>query len=145
LADKKKDIYDDDLVALMETESDRTPAFTMAYLHTSSGTETISTATVVLKRPDGTTVQDASCGDGPVDAIYRVIDRVTGVTPKLVGYSLAAVTEGADAQGEVHIRIESDGMTVRGKGASTDVVEASARAYLDAVNRLLAWRDKKEK
>ncbi len=144
LADKKKEIFDEDLIAIAETESEseRPPAYAMTYLHTSSGTETIPTATVVLEQADGTKVQDAACGDGPVDAIYRVIDRLTGVRPKLTGYALAAVTEGADAQGEVNIRIEQDGLTVRGKGASTDVVEASARAYLDAVNRLLARREK---
>ena len=100
-----------------------------------------STATVRLKhsaKKDGEVHQDASIGDGPVDAALKAMDRITKTRGKLMDYQLRAVSEGKDALGEVTVKVDfGDGELVTGKGASTDVIEASARAYLSAVNRFL--------
>ncbi|MFM2130603.1 MAG: hypothetical protein RL477_2149, partial [Pseudomonadota bacterium] len=95
------------------------------------------TATVRLVGPDGTAHQDAAIGSGPVDAIYRAINRVMGVQNQLTEFSVKSVTEGIDAQGEVTIRIEADGGAYTGRAADTDILVASARAYLHALNRYL--------
>jgi len=107
------------------------------YIHTSSGSETVPTATVRLVK-NGETALDSATGDGPVDATYRTIERITNVSAKLLDYDLRAVTGGKDALGEVSVRLESGGATVIGRGSSTDIIEASAKAYLNAVNKLLA-------
>jgi 2-isopropylmalate synthase len=120
--------------------------WSLAYLHVTSGNQTVPTATVRLTKADGrkgesTTAQDAGIGDGPVDAALKAIDRLTGTTGKLMDYSLRAVSQGMDALGEVTAKVDfGDGELVTGKGASTDVIEASARAYLNAVNRHLGQR-----
>ena len=81
--------------------------------------------------------QEAACGDGPVDAVYKAIDKITKIEVKLLDYKLAAVSGGKDAQGEVTVQLEAKtGATVRGKGASTDIIEASAKAYVDGLNKL---------
>jgi len=138
LADKKKEIFDDDLIAILE---DALPAaqeiYKLEYVHITSGTATVPTATIRLSK-QGKILQDAASGDGPVDACYKTIDRLTGLTPELVDYSLHAVTKGKDAQGEVAIRLRHRGVEVAGRGTSTDVIEASAKAYVNAINKLLA-------
>jgi len=109
----------------------------------SSGSHTVPTATVRLKKADGKgsapeVLQDAGIGDGPVDATLKAIDRLTKTRGKLKEYSLRATSAGKDALGEVTAKVDfGDGELVTGKGASTDVIEASARAYLNAVNRFL--------
>ena len=136
LADKKKEIYDEDLEAIVEDEISTVPEiFKLVYVHTTSGTRTVPTATVKLK-VGGKIIQDAACGDGPVDAAYKTIDRITGMGAKLVDYSLRAVTSGKDALGEVTVRIKKGNKTVTGRGTSTDVIEASAKAYINAVNKM---------
>jgi 2-isopropylmalate synthase len=90
-----------------------------------------------LKKGDAV-VQEAACGDGPVDAAYKAMDKIAGIAPKLLDYSLRSVSAGQDAQGEVSVRAEHKGMVVSGKGTSTDIVEASAKAYLTALNKLAA-------
>jgi 2-isopropylmalate synthase len=106
------------------------------YLQVSSGTGIVPTATVRVSR-NGAIVQEAACGDGPVDAVYKAIDKISGLNVKLLDYKLAAVSGGKDAQGEVSVQLEyAEGLTVRGKGASTDIIEASAKAYLAALNRV---------
>lgn len=80
---------------------------------------------------------DAALGTGPVDAIYKAINRLVGVPNKLIEFSVNSVTEGIDAMGEVTIRIESDGMVYTGRGADTDIIVASAKAYINALNRLI--------
>ena len=97
---------------------------------------TIPTATVTLRDSNGETVQDASVGDGPVDAIYSAIQRLTGIKVNLTDYRIRAVTKGKEAQGEVQIELEHSGRKIRGRGLSTDILEASALAYLAAINRL---------
>ena len=138
LADKKKAIYDDDLVAIARDEMEESGGlYVIDYLHVSTGTKTVPTATVRLKKGDEI-IQDAACGDGPVDAALKTIDRIVRVKGKLVDYSIQAVTIGKDAQGEVSLRVAfGKDDIVSGKAASTDIVQASAAAYLNCVNRFL--------
>ncbi|MFO1093661.1 MAG: 2-isopropylmalate synthase [Planctomycetaceae bacterium] len=139
LADKKKDIYDADILALIETRSFQVPErWKLNSFHVFGGTGTIPTATLVLINDDGSKVQDASTGDGPVDAVFKCLERITGVKAKLDNYSVRSVSSGQDAQGEVSVEIEAGGLTYHGKGVSTDIIEASARAYLQALNKAAA-------
>jgi 2-isopropylmalate synthase len=142
VGDKKKFVYDDDLAALVEGQITEVPeTWSLDYLNVTSGNQTVPTATVRLKRPvgnNGEVLQDAGIGDGPVDAALKAIDRLTQTRGKLMDYSLRAVSQGKDALGEVTVKVDfGTGEQVTGKGASTDVIEASARAYLNAVNRFL--------
>jgi 2-isopropylmalate synthase len=142
VGDKKKFVYDDDLAALVEGQITEVPeTWSLDYLSVTSGNQTVPTATVRLKRPvgnNGEVLQDAGIGDGPVDAALKAIDRLTQTRGKLMDYSLRAVSQGKDALGEVTVKVDfGTGEQVTGKGASTDVIEASARAYLNAVNRHL--------
>jgi 2-isopropylmalate synthase len=140
LADKKKAIYDDDLIAIARDEMEESGGmYVLDYLHVTTGTKTVPTATVRLKKGKET-IQDAACGDGPVDAALKTIDRIAGVRGKLVDYSIQAVTVGKDAQGEVSLRVKFGSDIVSGKAASTDIVQASASAYLGCVNRHLMTR-----
>ncbi|OQW96747.1 MAG: 2-isopropylmalate synthase [Verrucomicrobia bacterium A1] len=140
LADKKKVIYDDDLVAIMRDETAHGPeVYALDYLHVSTGTTTVPTATVRLKKQNKV-FQDSACGDGPVDATLKTIDRITGTPGELMDYSLQAVTRGEDAVGEVSMRVAFGRDFVSAKAASTDIVEASAKAYLNAVNSQLFAR-----
>jgi len=142
IGDKKKFVYDDDLTALVEGQITEVPeTWSLDYLSVSSGNQTVPTATVRLKRPGAKADahQDASIGDGPVDAALKAMDRITRARGKLMDYQLRAVSEGKDALGEVTVKVDfGGGELVTGKGASTDVIEASARAYLNAVNRHLS-------
>lgn len=137
LADKKKNIYDDDIMAIARDQMDEIPnAYALEYLHVSAGTGTVPTATVRLKKGKDSK-QDAGCGDGPVDAALKTIDRITGTQGRLLEYSLQAITVGMDAMGEVTVRVAFGDDVVSAKAASTDIIEASAKAYLSCVNRLL--------
>ena len=146
LADKKKDVYDADIEALIDQQlGSPAEVWTLEALQTTAGTSAMPTATVTLAK-QGESRTDAATGDGPVDAIYEAIGRITGVRLGLREYSLRALTSGKDAQGEVTIEVEHDGRKFRSRGISTDIVEASARAYLAAVNRVLtAVNNGKEK
>ncbi len=139
LADRKKNVYDEDIEALIDSElSAKSSADTwrLVQLQVTSGTSTVPTATITLEDASGTKMTDASIGDGPIDAIYSAIQRITGVRGELVDYQIRAVTGGKDAQGEVHVELRHHDVTVKGRGVSTDVIEASAKAYLAAINRL---------
>ncbi len=137
LADKKKEVYDEDLIAIVKDEMAQVPeTYVLDYLHFVSGTGIVPSATVRIKREEQV-FQDSGWGDGPVDAVYNAIDTVTGLKGTLLDYSLRAVTGGRDAIGEVTVKVDFDGTVVVGKGSSTDVIEASARAYLNAINRLV--------
>ena len=137
LADKKKEVYDEDLLAIVKEELTQFPeTYVLDYLHFVSGTGLIPSATVRVRREEQTS-QDSGTGDGPVEAVYNAIDAVTGIKGRLMDYSLRAVTQGQDAMGEVVVKVDFDGTVVVGKGSSTDVIEASARAYLNAMNRLV--------
>jgi 2-isopropylmalate synthase len=136
LADKKKEVTDTDLEALVRDEAqDFQDRFELDYLHVSTGNSTIPTATIRLKK-DGGLVQEASCGDGPIDAIYNAIDRITLLKVKLDEYSIKAVTSGGDALGEVVVKIRENGNAYVGRGLSTDIIEASTLAYIHALNKL---------
>lgn len=144
LADKKKAIYDDDLVAIARDEMEETGGlYLLDYLHVITGNKSVPTATLRLKKGNEI-IQDAACGDGPVDAVLKTIDRITGVKGKLVDYSIQAVTIGKDAQGEASLRVAFGTDMVSGKAASTDIVQASASAYLSCVNRYLMTRTTKK-
>ncbi len=137
LADKKKEIFDDDLISIVKDEIAQMPeTYTLDYLHIISGTSVIPSATVRLKK-ESEVFQDSGVGDGPVDAVLNAIDAITGLKGRLQDYQLRAVTSGKDALGEVSVKVDFDGTVVPGKGSSTDVIEASARAYLNALNRLV--------
>ncbi|MBM3845140.1 MAG: 2-isopropylmalate synthase [Verrucomicrobia bacterium] len=140
IGDKKKFVYDDDLRTLVEGQITEVPeTWSLEYLNVTSGNQTVPTATVKLKRAGSDQAMiDAGTGDGPVDAALKAIDRLTATRGILIDYSLRAVSQGKDALGEVTIKADfGSGELVTGKGASTDVIEASARAYLNAVNRHL--------
>ncbi|MDX2038236.1 MAG: 2-isopropylmalate synthase [Isosphaeraceae bacterium] len=147
LADKKKEVYDEDLVVLIERFiQDVTPHWQLVSLHTVAGTDVLPTATIQIRRPDGQVVQDAAIGDGPVDAIFKAVERVTGVTANLREFAVRGVTAGKDAQGEVslELEVESDDRTFRGRAASTDIIEASAQAYLNAVNAMASRNERRQ-
>ena len=135
LCDKKKVIYDDDLITIMQDEQQTgVQVYTLDYLQVSTGMGTLPTATIRLKKEDQV-YEDAAIGDGPVDASCKVIDRITGITGELEDYSLQAVTAGEDALGEVSMRVRYGDVVISAKGSSTDIVEASAKAYLNCLNR----------
>ncbi len=135
LADRKKEVYDEDLMAIVTDDATQGEAlYQLDYLHVISETGVVPSATVRLKR-EGQTLQESGTGDGPIDAVLAAIDAITGLKGRLQDYSLRSATSGKDAIGEVSMKVDFDGTVVSGKGASTDVIEASARAYLSAVNR----------
>jgi 2-isopropylmalate synthase len=138
LADRKKEVFDEDLKAIVQDEVQEIPeTWELVSFHTSSGIGTIPTATVRMRKPDGKLLTDAACGDGPVDAIYNTIERVTGISARLTDYEIHAVTGGKDAQGEVSLALDIQGRTVRGRGVSTDILEGSAKAFVNAINLYL--------
>jgi 2-isopropylmalate synthase len=146
LADKKKEVFDDDLTVLIEKliHADAPALWKLENLHVTTGMNLLPTATVAIRRPDGHLVQDAAIGDGPVDAIFKAVERVTGVRANLKEFVVRSVTGGKDAQGEVKLElsVESDDRSFSGRAASTDIIEASAQAYLNAVNAIATRRDR---
>jgi len=143
LADKKKEVFDEELQALVEDEISAIPeVFALDYIHITSGDHTIPTATIKLKR-NGEILQDSACGDGPVDATYKTIDRLTNMTGTLVSYSINAVAGGKDAMGEVKVTVRINDQVLTGRGLSTDVIVASAKAYLNAINKAVFRNEKK--
>jgi 2-isopropylmalate synthase len=139
LADKKREVTDRDIESVIAEEL-RTisEVYHLDQVGVSCGNNNIPTATVRLIGPDGKAVADADLGTGPVDAIYKAINRIVKVPNKLTEFTVKSVTEGIDAIGEVLIKIESDGVSYTGRGADTDIIVASAKAYMNALNRLLA-------
>ncbi len=139
LADKKKDVTDKDIESLV-AEEQRTVSeiYHLDRIQVTCGDRGIPTAAVRLTTPDGRVLADAALGTGPVDAVYQAINRLVGVPNMLTEFSVKSVTEGIDAIGEVLIRIENEGVTYTGRGADTDIIVASAKAYMNALNRLLA-------
>jgi 2-isopropylmalate synthase len=134
VADKAQEVFDEDLAAILHAESH--PAeetYQLGYLHVHSGTSAMPTATVRL-RVGGEAREGAAIGDGPVDAVCKAISGVTKSFAKLVRYEIRAVTSGTEALGEVTAQVEEGGR--KGRGASTDVIEASAKAYIDGLNKL---------
>jgi 2-isopropylmalate synthase len=145
LADKKKSVYDEDIEALIESELKALPGgdqWKVASMTFHGGVGKWASATVALVDAAGASTTETSVGDGPVDAIYAAIQQITGMQVTLKAYAIRAVSQGRDAQGEVNVEVEYDGATVSGRGVSTDVVEASALAYLNAINRLTNLRER---
>jgi 2-isopropylmalate synthase len=139
IADKKKEVFDEDLAAIVSDEVREVPQkYHLEYLHTSSGTGTIPTATVKLRVDGETIVQEAAWGDGPIDATYNAIKKAVGSPVQLEDYSSRSVTRGQDAVGEVTVKLSRDGLRATGRGASTDLIEAGAKAFVDGLNRLAA-------
>ena len=157
LADKKKVVTERDIEAIVSDEVFQpTEVYRLEHVQVSCGDHAIPTATVSLRGPDGQIITDAAHGTGPVDAVYKAINRIIGEPNELIEFSVKAVTEGIDAVGEVTIRIEADAdgddlfplnpqtgrrtYVFSGHGASTDIVVASSKAYMSALNKLLAVR-----
>jgi 2-isopropylmalate synthase len=138
IADKKQEVFDEDLMAILHDEIHPVPErYRLEYLHFYSGTSAIPTATVRLRIGDELK-EGAAIGDGPVDAAYKALSSVSGCSVNLSRYEIRAVTSGTEALGEVTVHIESDGRKVTGRGASTDVVEASVKAFVDGLNKLVS-------
>ncbi len=137
IADRRREVTDSDLEAIVHNVVSMVPeTYQLETVQTTSGSEAIPTATVRMRSGDRI-MQDAACGNGPVDAIYKAIDRLTGVKLHLVGYNVRGVTEGKAAVGEATVRVERNGETAVGVGAHTDVLQASAMAYINAVNKIV--------
>ena len=137
LADKKKEVFDEDIEAMIDTQLELSSAlWELTGLQVTAGSNTVPTATVTLRDSTGQTLQDASVGDGPVDAIYSAIQRLTGIKMALTDYRIRSISKGKEALGEAQVELEHSGKKIRGRGLSTDILEASALAYLAAVNRL---------
>jgi 2-isopropylmalate synthase len=111
-------------------------AFELEALSTTSGTGTLPVASVSLRTPSGEKLREAATGDGPVDAVYRAIEKITKIPITLREYEITSVSTGEDAQGEVSIEVEHPTGVYRGRAVSTDIIEGSARAFLDVVNRI---------
>jgi len=141
LADKKKEVTDKDIESLV-AEEQRTVSeeYHLDRVQVTCGDRGIPTAAVRLVAPGGGVLEDAALGTGPIDALYKAINRLVGVPNELTEFTVKSITEGIDAMGEVLIRIESDGVTFTGRGADTDVIVASGKAYMNALNRLLRVR-----
>jgi 2-isopropylmalate synthase len=137
LADKKKEVFDEDIEAIIDDQLEVSRGlWELVSLQVTAGSSAVPTATVTLRDTTGETVTDASVGDGPVDAIYSAISRLTRVKMSLIDYRIRSISRGKEAQGEVSIEARHNDLTVHGRGLSTDILEASARAYLHAINRL---------
>ena len=136
LADKKRDIYDEDIESIVVEEILRMPRrFKLVYINVIAGNVTVPTATVQME-VDGQLMQEAGFGDGPVDATFKTIKKITRTKSKLLQFAINAITSGTEAQGEVTVKLEEKGQTVIGQGADTDVIVASAKAYINALNKM---------
>ncbi|MBI1752352.1 MAG: 2-isopropylmalate synthase [Acidobacteria bacterium] len=140
LSDQKKEIFDEDLLAIVRDGLTHIPeTYKLRALQATAGTSMWATALVTLASEEGEFTETAM-GDGPVNAVFAAVDKLTGLKGRLLDFRIHAITGGADAVGEVFIQVEFDGVAHGGKGASTDIVEASVRAYLNAANKVLFSR-----
>lgn len=141
LADRKKNVSDEDILALLEEKLVDTPeVFTLETIQVSYGNQSTPSASVRIRKVEGGVAEEVAIGNGSVDAIYNAIDKVTQENVELEEYSIKSVSQGKDAQGEVHVVLKQDEVSAQGRGLSTDILEASARAYIDALNRLIEKR-----
>ncbi len=142
LADQKKEVFDEDLDVIVAEEIFRIPeTYTLKYIHVESGTKATPTATVELE-VNHESIRRTGTGDGPVDAVYHTIASITKTQSHLLSYIVAGITGGTDALGEVTCRVEEGEKTVVGQGADTDIILASAKAYLNALNKLAYWKQR---
>ncbi|NLE65237.1 MAG: 2-isopropylmalate synthase [Elusimicrobia bacterium] len=138
LSDKKKEVFDEDLIAIVEDEvREVKDVWSLDGFEVTSGTDIEPQVEVRLKT-GGKVQKKRSTGDGPIDACYRAIEAITGLKGRLLNYGIQSVTHGKDAMGEVRVRVNFNGEKVMGIGASTDIIEASVKAYLNAVNKACA-------
>lgn len=136
LADKKKEVSDKDIEAIIDQNISSIPnVFELESFQISSGNRVISTATVSLIN-EGQIITEASTGDGPIEASYNAIDKIAKISLKLEDYQIKSITEGNDAQGEVTVKIQNDNKIYIGRGISTDILEASIRAYINGINKI---------
>jgi 2-isopropylmalate synthase len=136
LADKKKHVMDEDLEAIVTEGVLRlAETFMLEYLHVTSGTTVLPMASVKLSI-NGRSVQDAGYGNGPIDAAYNTIAKLTNTQAELLRFSISALTGGTDAQGEVTVRLRENGLTALGRGSDPDIITASALAFINGLNRL---------
>jgi 2-isopropylmalate synthase len=136
LADKKKHVMDEDLEAIVTEGILRTSEiFKLKYLHVSSGTTVMPMASVKMSI-NGRSVKNAGYGNGPIDAAYNTIAKLTGTESELLRFSISALTGGTDAQGEVTVRLRENGLIALGRGSDADIITASAKAYVNGLNRL---------
>ncbi|MGD2269283.1 MAG: 2-isopropylmalate synthase [Desulfobacterales bacterium] len=136
LADKKKHVVDEDLEVIVTEGILRTKdIFRLEYLHVTSGTTVLPMASVKLSI-NGRSVQGAGYGNGPIDSAYNTIAKLTGTTSELLRFSISALTGGTDAQGEVTVRLRENGLVALGRGADPDIITASAKAFINGLNRL---------
>lgn len=144
LADQKKDVYDEDIEAIADDLLQQGRSlWLLQRFQVVSGTGVISTATVEMADTTGERRMEAATGDGPVDAIYSAMQKITGVQVSLEGFETRSVTGGKEAQGEVTVQVRHHDRVVRGRGLSTNVVEAAAKAYLAALNRIKTSEDRR--
>ena len=134
LADRKHEVTTADLFSIVDLKAEKEDQIRLDYFQVSSGTHLTPTATVGLMY-NGQRYEDATCGDGPVDAAFKAIDKVLGTEGRLISYSIQAIDGGEDAQGEVTVTVKFGDNLVGGRGVSTDIIEASVLGYLQAVNR----------
>ncbi len=145
LTDKKKVIFDDDLLALMDEKfSEINEIYMLEYISITSGTKQVPRASVALKTTNET-IKETATGDGPVDATFQAIDKITKIKTTLEDYSIKSISSGKDALGEVLVKLKHKGITYSGRGSSTDVIEASAKSYLNAINKILTYKKLKVK
>lgn len=138
LADKKKEVYPEDLEALvLDHLSFTEPRYRLDYLQTVSGSKSIPAAIIRLRKDDESTIEEVAVGSGPIDAAYNAINKITGLSIGLENYRINAVTQGRDALGEVQVQMSYQDRTITGRGTSTDIIEASVKAYLNGLNKLL--------
>jgi len=141
LADKKKEVFDEDLRVLMGDELKKEYGYyELVYINVNSGTNSIPTATVTVKMGNKE-YSDSSTGDGPVDALFNAIDRALNIQPKIESYQVRSVTSGREALGEVIVRIRNEDKSFNGRGISTDVIEASGKAYIKAINQQEIYKE----
>ena len=141
LADRKKDMFDRDIEAIiMNADGGKAGPWAIAELHVTAGTGAVAAAAVKLLHVDGQELREAAPGDGPVAAAFTALERATGIELKLTNFEVQGVTDGDDAQGEVTITVEYNQQSFRGHAVSTDIVEAAALAYLEVINRIIRRR-----
>jgi 2-isopropylmalate synthase len=142
LADRKKDLFDGDIEAIIMNAGEVPPGpWRLDELRISAGTGSIAGAAVQVTHAEHGTMKEAAVGDGPVEAAFRALERAVGFEMQLKKFEVRSVTMGEDAQGEVTVTVEYNGNSYRGHGVSTDIVEAGALAYLEVINRVARRRD----
>ena len=141
VADKKKEVYDEDLESLVnEREREESALYTLEALQVSCGFPLKPTATLTLRDPEGELTTVCEWGAGPIDAAYKAVNRIVGVENDLSEFAVTSLTRGIDALGEVTVRVKADGQVFTGRGADNDIIVSSTKAYLNALNRLLSRR-----